>query len=312
MHIVASTVISSPLLVILLTSSTSHAFSVTPSFSLSQQTNVKPSSTKLHIFFDSDEYHDDEDDRFDLEKARERLEALVGDEDNQRQMQTVERPTVRSPTYTQSPLPTLDVVLPPAPPLTSIERERREVEIQLLANLEEGDDAVDDLWTLWFGERGSVAAAKLVKADELSNQGQAYWQQAEDILKDLISVHGVYWSEPVNRLATLYYQLGRLDEAETLCHVVLAVKPWHFGTLSNIVMIYAAKAESDNARLWAASRLPTFAPTGANRRRVAWTDKAVQSAKQSLENAEKRVQDLFGEPDDYTVEPSDWEQEAWQ
>lgn len=310
MHIVASSLGIFCTLLLLSTSSTSHAFSVTPAFSLSQ--NVKPSSTKLHLFFDSEEYHEDEDDLLDLEKARARLEELVGDEDGQQQMQTVERPTVRSPTYRQSPLPTLDVVLPPAPPLTTIERERREVELQLLAKLEEGDDAVDDLWTLWFGERGSVAASKLVQADELSKRGPEYWKQAEVILKALIAEHGVYWAEPVNRLATLYYQLGRLDEAETLCHVVLAVKPWHFGTLSNIVMIYAAKQESDNARLWAASRLPTFAPTGANRRRVAWTDKAVQSAKQSLENAEKRVQDLFGEADDYTVEPSNWEEDAWQ
>ena len=319
MHIVPISCAITTLLLVISISSTSHAFSVTTptSFSLRQGSRATlpyTGTTQLNVFFDSEEYHDDEDDYFDLEKARKRLEALVGDElESSQQMQTVERPTVRSPSYAQAQLPSLDVTLPPAPPLTTIERERREVEIQLLARLTDGDDSVSDLWTLWFGERGSAAAQKLVQADEYTNEGPSSWQKAEDILQDLVQEHGIYWVEPVNRLATLYYMQGRLDKAETLCKVVLAVKPWHFGALSNIVMIYAAQTDSEQARLWAASRLPTFAPTGANRRRVAWAEKAVESAKQSLANAEKRVQDLFGKPDDYTVEPDDnWDEDAWQ
>ena len=291
----------------------------------------RPSS--LHVFFGDDNsldgYGDEDDDednmngRFDLENARERLEELVGSQELQEtffeemKMRTVERPTVRSPTYRPSPLPALDVALPPAPPLTTIERERREAEIQLLGRLTEGDESVSDLWTLWFGERGSESAQKLLKAEELTNDGPQSWARAEDILRALIEEHGVYWVEPVNRLATLYYMQGRLDEAETLNKVVLAVKPWHFGALSGIVMIYAAQADSEKARLWAASRLPTFAPTGANRRRIAWAEKAVQSAEESLENAEKRIQDLFGAPDDYSAmqHKDDWdtnEDAAWQ
>lgn len=305
-------------LVIFSTSSTiSNAFSLlTPSISLPHQGSK--SSTTLHVFFDNDNFQEDEDEGyFDLEEARERLEALVGDElESQQQMQTVERPTVRSPTYTQSAeLPALDVILPPAPPMTTIERERREVEIQLLETLREGDDKISDLWTLWFGERGSDAAQKLAQAEEYTNEGPAKWKEAEDILQELIQEHGIYFVEPVNRLATLYYMQGHLDQAETLCKIVLAVKPWHFGALSGIVMIYAAQADSDKARLWAPSRLPTFAPTGANRRRISWAEKAVESAKESLANAEQRVQDLFGKPDDYTMEVDnscDHDHDDWQ
>lgn len=308
----SNAVIASLLLVISLTSGTIHAFSTSPTFSLNQH---KIALISLNLFFDSVEYHDEDEDHFDLEEARERFEALlVGDDDTQPKMQTVERPTIRSPSYTQDQLPPLDVVLPPAPPLTTIERERREVEIQLLLRLLDGDEAVSDIWTLWFGERGSSAAQKLVRADELTNRGPASWQHAEDILQGLITEHGVYWVEPVNRLATLYYMQGRLEEAETLCQCVLAVKPWHFGALSGIVMIYAAQADSEKARLWASSRLPTFAPTGANRRRIAWTEKAVESAKESLENAEARIKDIFGKPDGYTAKLQDnsWEEDAWQ
>ena len=293
--------------------------------------------TRLHVFFgsddninnDDDDEDNDEDDLssffinnsnkknnrlFDLEKARQELEdtlehandflyfyqemKLRETTEEQRQQQT----TVRTPTYrSPSRLPALDVTLPPAPPLTTIERERREAEIQLLRRLKDGDDSVSDLWTLWFGERGSDAAQKLLQAEELTNHGNSLqqWTQAEDILRALIEEHGVYWVEPVNRLATLYYMTGRLDEAETLNKVVLAVKPWHFGALSGIVMIYAAQADSEKARLWAASRLPTFAPTGENRRRVVWAEEAVRSAEESLAQAEKRIRDLFGEPDDY-------------
>jgi len=296
------------------------------------------SGTSLRALFSDDadddfnDLNNNNDDHFDLEKVRERLESQLTSVGSEQELQaklqevvkhrtTVERPTIRSPTYQEpSPsLPTLeDVTLPLAPPLTTIGRERREAEIQLLGRLTEGDESVSELWTLWFGERGSEAAQKLQLAEELTNDGPQSWTRAEGILRSLIEEYGVYWAEPVNRLATLHYMQGRLDEAEALSKVVLAVKPWHFGALSGIVMIYAAQADSENARLWAASRLPQFAPTGANRRRAAWAEKAVQSAQESLANAEQRVQDLFGAPDDYIAIQRSYsrdeheDDEAWQ
>ncbi|CAB9505020.1 repeat-containing protein [Seminavis robusta] len=307
------------------------AFSVTPPPLLQRLVATRGGgihtdvSFSLHVFSNSNN-HDDgggDEDVFDVEQARKRLEGFWmtgggGEESfsSELQQQTMERPTIRSPTYSPAPHknPELDVVIPPAPPLTTIERERREAEIQLLGQLVEGDESVTDLWTLWFSERGSDAAQQLVRAEELTGEGPSGWQRAEEILRDLIEEHGVYWVEPVNHLATLYYMQGRVDAAETLCQIVLAVKPWHFGALSSIVMIYAAQANSEKARLWAASRLPAFAPNGANRRRIAWAEQAVLSAKESFVNAEKRVQDLFGEPDDYSVEQQTdmWDDDAWQ
>jgi hypothetical protein len=51
------------------------------------------------------------------------------------------------------------------------------------------------------------------------------------------------FADPLAISATLYMQ-GRMDEAETLCKIVLSVKPWHFGALSGIVMIYAGSRDS--------------------------------------------------------------------
>jgi hypothetical protein len=99
----------------------------------------------------------------------------------------------------------------------------------------------------------------------------------------------------------LYYIQCRLEEAEVLCKIVLQLKPWHFGALSGIVMIYADLHDSDAARIWAARRLPAFAPTGTNRRREAWVGKALFDAEQSLVKAEARVSEAFGAPDDHAT-----------
>jgi hypothetical protein len=254
----------------------------------------------------------------DVEAIRKRLESLVrdGSADEGQTDFPPTRQAPRAPTFSKSPAQ--GVVMPPAPLLTSIDRERREAEIQLIRQLEHSDDSLSDLWTLWFQERGSEAAARLVEAESLTGQGPTSWDEAEKLLRQLIEEYGVYWAEPVNRLATLYYMQGRMDEAETLCKIVLSVKPWHFGALSGIVMIYAGSRDSQSARLWASRRIPTFAPAGNNRRRAGWVQHAVREAMESLHSAENRVVEAFGKPDEHslgntktTVEHDD-DEEAWQ
>jgi hypothetical protein len=247
----------------------------------------------------------EEDDAFDVEAFRRRLESLVGSGGDIPPPSLPTSRPVRSARKEFKPKPSaasppLRIVLPPAPPLTTLDRERRLVEQDFLAALEYGDEALTDLWDLWFQERGKEAAGRLLAAEELTGAGPSHWLKAEQVLKDLIEEHGVYWVEPVNRLATLYYMQGRLEESETLCQMVLAVKPWHFGALSGVVMVYAGLHDSEKARQWAARRLPTFAPTGPNRRRMAWVETALQDSKLSLEEGEKRVREWMGPADDYS------------
>jgi hypothetical protein len=263
-----------------------------------------------------DHSFDEDDNDFDVEAIRQRLESLVGGGEEGQMGFPPTRQASRAPTFSKSPAH--DVVMPPAPLLTSIDRERREAEIQLLRQLEYGDDSLSDLWTLWFQERGSDAGARLLEAEALTGQGPTSWDEAEKLLRQLIEEYGVYWAEPVNRLATLYYMQGRMVEAETLCKIVLSVKPWHFGALSGIVMIYAGARDSQSARLWASRRIPTFAPSGTNRRRAGWVQHAAREAMESLHSAENRVVEAFGKPDEHslggkktTVEHGD-DDDAWQ
>ena len=239
----------------------------------------------------------------DIEAARQRLEDLVGvtsEYQQPRELQRNEYVMTSSPTFVLSidsslpAMPAIDVSLPPVPPLTTIERERRVAEIALISQLIDGDEGLADVQTLWSSERGSKAEALLREADELTIEGPQAWKEAEDILRLLIEEHGAYFVEPVNRLATLHYLQGRLEEALHFTRMVLKVKPWHIQALSRIVMIYAGLGDSETARRWAAHRLPSFSSTGSNRRRARWVERAVLDAHTALNDAERRLVDSFG------------------
>lgn len=176
------------------------------------------------------------------------------------------------------------------PPLTTILRERKLTELTLLQSLDESDDAVNELWALWFAERGPQAATLLLRAEELVSMGtESKWQDAEELLWTLVEEHGIHWAEPLNRLATLYYLQGRMEESKALCEVVLQSKPWHFGALSGIVLVCAGMNDVSGARLWADRRLPALLPkhTSGDRRAV-WVRRACVDATNCLERAEKR------------------------
>jgi hypothetical protein len=210
--------------------------------------------------------------------------------------------------------PELSVELPRRPPLTSIERERRLVEIELLNNLREGDEeAISDLWSLWFAERGPQAESILREADELMGGHVREQLEAERLLRSLIEEYGVYFSEPVNRLATLYFSQGRMEEALALNKIVLAVKPWHFGSLSQIVMVYEALGDSMSARSWARFRLPNISRMGvSNRRREQWIEKAVSDASRLYQHGEVTNAITFGESDRLFYNEKITEDDAWQ
>jgi len=195
---------------------------------------------------------------------------------------------------------TLEIsVLPGCPPLTATEREKRKTEINLLKRLIRSDDNVlDELHGFWFHEKGDRAAAMLEKADTLIGQGPEGWSDAEEILRYLVDDYGVYWTEPINCLATLFYLQGKYEESKVLYTWVLSMKPWHCGALSGIVRVYEAKKDVEMARDWAVNRLPRFSSDGINRRRMVWVLKALIRAFESLFRAEERSYAIFGEWDE--------------
>lgn len=171
----------------------------------------------------------------------------------------------------------------PQPPLTAIARERRLKEISLVSSLTQSDDAVNELWALWIAEKGPAAATLLLRAEQLMSVES--YEEAETILWTLIHQHGVHWAEPVNRLATLKYMQGRLEESKNLCEIVLQTKPWHFGALSGIVLVCTAMNDAPGARMWAERRLPPFVPDDS--RRNVWINHALEDATKSLNEASK-------------------------
>lgn len=253
------------------------AFVPSSSHSLRSQA---PKSTKLYSAGGMLPRHGSTPPPDDIEEARRRLEKVVQ----------------------ERPLPERE-----RPPLTSIGRERRLVEIQLLENLDGSDEPLDDLWALWCSERGPAPSRELRKAEEMT-MDQRQWGEVEQVLRDLIHENGKHWVEPVNRLATLLYMQGRLEESKHLCEVVLEEKPWHVGALSGIVMVCAGLNDVTSARYWAARRLPPIQATGSNRRRSEWSERAVMDAKNALKHAEGANRRAFGKKETF-VPPASIEQE---
>mmetsp|Transcript_2690 Transcript_2690/g.3925 ORF Transcript_2690/g.3925 Transcript_2690/m.3925 type:complete len:303 (+) Transcript_2690:206-1114(+) len=235
------------------------------------------------------------DDFYDIDAARVRLEAMMGDESAS--SNAIKELSASSTSMSDSVIIPFEF-LPAPPPLTTIARERRLAETHLLSQLDESDDALSDLWSLWFAERGPEAANDLIQAEELVGQGPHSWEEAEKRYLEIVEEHGIYWVEPVNRLATLMYLQGRLDESRELCERVLSVKPWHFGALSGIVMVFAALGDANGARQWAARRLPPYQPTGTNKRRMEWVERAIKDSHDALVQAEAQLKDSFGKPDE--------------
>ena len=233
------------------------------------------------------------------------------------------------------PVPLDDSSLPSLPPLSTIERDRRQAEIQLLKQLQHvsaGDEAMKNLWDLWYSERGGLALARLQQADQLMGDPTS-WQDCETSLLQLINEYGIYFVEPINRLATLYYLQGKHEDSYQLCRLILLkLKPWHVGALAGMVQICINRGDRDEARFWAKKRLPSSVAGSSfppfldasngpqNPRRAEWIEKMVEEAKRMLVKAERTTKQQFGEPETYyatgTASETDWEDEfdseAWQ
>ena len=198
---------------------------------------------------------------------------------------------------------------PKPPPLSSIERDRRLGEIKLLECLAESDDAVSELWNHWYSERGSSAKSRLEKLGELITDPKD-WLECEKGLIEMVDEYGIYFVEPVNLLATLYFLMGKLKVSYKLCEIILTLKPYHIGALSGIVQVSLGLNDVESTRKWAAKRMPRASTTDLeaiedalqvdNPKRVDWVEKAVSVANDLLEQADQRTQeDFFGKPETY-------------
>ena len=117
-------------------------------------------------------------------------------------------------------------------------------------------------------------------AEQFAMGGPKYWEKAEEKLRKLIDEHGVHWSEPVNRLATLLYLAGSILGSKELCEVVLAVNrcvEWYCYGLCRVggrqCCAYVGRSTPTALR-----------PDGdTTQRRVEWVERTVREATKEFE-----------------------------
>lgn len=190
-------------------------------------------------------------------------------------------------------------------PLTESSRQRRELEMQMIASLVDSDEAVQELMSLWMLERGTDAAEELEKMETICSPGLV---QEEALLRELLDEFGIHWAEPVSRLASLMYFKGNSAESEQWCEIGLAVKPWHFEIVHTHVMNALRNNDLAGAIRWQRKGLPSLNPDTNNKARKAWVAQALKDAQESTDKAEMAAiaQKQQGRPS-YVKET-----EAWQ
>ena len=232
--------------------------------------------------------------------------------------------------------------------LTSSKKMRLQREIELIKQLdpEHPDNnevysdmqnqelVVQQLWSLWYGERGKANEIELRKIEDTTVE-ENQWPEAEKRYLELIrkhcSVDGTmdnleltHWVEPANRLATLLFMMGRLKESRKWCKRILNVKPWHIGALSGIAIVCMQMGDGEGVIKYSLKGLPNLSPE-MRKQRKEWIKSNVYIAEKQLLRLEQASTESYGEPDDtssYAEEkPSDGRMEdvntesdsdAWQ
>ncbi|HEY9879154.1 MAG TPA: tetratricopeptide repeat protein [Leptolyngbyaceae cyanobacterium] len=113
---------------------------------------------------------------------------------------------------------------------------------QLLEALKHSDEAVrqeatDELWRIWFQQKGIHGTRQLMKSQTLLEAGQV--DEAEALLSEVIQDQPDF-AEAWNRRAVLYFTQGRYWDAIADCQRVLDLIPYHFGALHGLGLCHAA------------------------------------------------------------------------
>lgn len=99
------------------------------------------------------------------------------------------------------------------------------------------DRATQELWRLWFGQKGVGGLDALRRAQMMLEVGNT--DEAELLLTDLVK-HQPDFAEAWNRRAVLYYAQGYYRQAIKDCEQVLQLNPIHFGALHGLGLCHMA------------------------------------------------------------------------
>lgn len=112
----------------------------------------------------------------------------------------------------------------------------------LLEDLKDPDETVRDratqeLWRLWFEQKGVLGLEMIRRAQIALEEGN--FSAAEEILTELIESQPDF-AEAWNRRAVLHYVQGSYRKAIADCETVIRLTPIHFGALHGLGLCYAA------------------------------------------------------------------------
>ncbi len=130
--------------------------------------------------------------------------------------------------------------------------ERREERLdQLFGKLQNRDAEQDaaskieqDIWAVWMASGSSTSDLLLQQATKAMADHE--FVISESILDRLVE-HNETFSEAYNRRATLFFMMGRLDDALRDIERVLEIEPRHFGALSGRGMIFKEQGKLQEA-----------------------------------------------------------------
>jgi tetratricopeptide (TPR) repeat protein len=104
--------------------------------------------------------------------------------------------------------------------------------------------ATEELWQIWFEQKGEAGLQRLQRAQVLLQEGET--NAAETLLTQLI--HDLPdFAEAWNRRAVLYFMRGQYRKAIADCQATLSRNPIHFGALHGLGLSYASLGEYSNA-----------------------------------------------------------------
>jgi tetratricopeptide (TPR) repeat protein len=112
----------------------------------------------------------------------------------------------------------------------------------LLEDLKNADESIrehaaQELWQIWFQQKGVYGLDMLKRSQTLLESGRL--DAAEAVLSDLIQDQPDF-AEAWNRRAVLHYLQGKYHPSLADCQQVLALNAVHFGALHGMGLCYAA------------------------------------------------------------------------
>ncbi|MBD2178267.1 tetratricopeptide repeat protein [Pseudanabaena sp. FACHB-1998] len=99
------------------------------------------------------------------------------------------------------------------------------------------DRATQNLWEMWFMQKGMQGLQVLRKSQTLADGGN--FKQAELMLTQLIQDQPDF-VEAWNRRAVLFYMQGNYKRSIKDCQKAIALNPYHFGAVHGLGLCYAA------------------------------------------------------------------------